>query len=302
MQNTNDNIFQTPVKEGEASLLIIDESLETRTASLCELLVGLDTNSIQLGLKEKKNNRFLALESFPLSSGSQETKWQETLEQLSRNSHLLRNFEFTKAIVGVFSEYSTLVPDAIFKQGDERKVLEFNFEKKDQIQKVFSRQVQPLQLHSVFAVSEELHRELFHLFEEPELVHLSSSLLEAAQLDSRSMKEKDIFLNFRNGNLDAIVFNGKKLLLMNSFPCTTVDDFIYFALMICDQLELDPDSIPLRIAGEIEKESAKYKLFSRYFRNLEFSKRPANVNYSYRFDAIPSHHYFSLFSLALCES
>ncbi len=302
MPITSDNIFITEVKSGEPTILIIDESLETRTASLCELLVALDSNSIQLALKEKKNNRIIALESFTVSGEVSTSKWTDTLEQLSRNSHLLRNFEFSKAIVGVFFPTYTLIPDAIFKEGDENKFLDFNFKEKELPQKVFSRHVTSFHLKTVFGVENDLHHEIFHLFEEPVLVHLASTLLEAAHLQCRGKKEKEVFLHFRKSHLDIIVLEGKKLLLMNSFNTPTADDLLYFSLMVCDQLELDPDSIQVHLAGEIEKESAKYKLLYQYFRNLQFSGRPGNVKYSYRFDKLPTHNYFSLFSLASCES
>ncbi len=301
VQNSSENIFLTQIKTGDPNMLVVDESLETRTALACELLVTLDSDSIQLALKEKKSNRILALESFQLNQGNKGINWTDALEQLSRNSHLLRNFEFTKAIVGVFSPAYTLVPDAIYKAGDDKKFLDFHFEDKEKTRKIFSRQVNPFQLKTIFGISEELHHELFHLFEEPELIHPASTLLEAAHLQSRGKKEKELFINVRRGNVDIIVLEGKKLMLMNSFISPTADDLLYFSLMVCDQLELDPDSIQVWLSGEVEKESAKYKLLFKYFRNLQFSERPGNVSYSYRIEQLPKHQHFSLFSLALCE-
>ena len=191
VQNSSENIFLTQIKTGDPNMLVVDESLETRTALACELLVTLDSDSIQLALKEKKSNRILALESFQLNQGNKGINWTDALEQLSRNSHLLRNFEFTKAIVGVFSPAYTLVPDAIYKAGDDKKFLDFHFEDKEKTRKIFSRQVNPFQLKTIFGISEELHHELFHLFEEPELIHPASTLLEAAHLQSRGKKEKE---------------------------------------------------------------------------------------------------------------
>ncbi len=301
VQNTSENIFLHEGKTNGATLLLVDESLETRTALSCELLVVLDNESIQLALKEKKSNRILALEIFQLNPGNKATNWTEALEQLSRNSHLLRNFEFTKAIVAVFSSIYTLVPDAIYKAGDDKKFLDFHFEDKENTQKVFSRQVNPFQLKTVFGISKELHHELFHLFEEPELIHGTSTLLESAHLQSRGKKEKELFLHVRKGSVDIIVLEGKKLLLMNSYLSPTADDLLYFSLMVCDQLELDPESIQVWLSGETEKESAKYKLLYQYFRNLQLSQRPGNLSYSYRIEQLPAHQHFSLFSLALCE-
>lgn len=301
IQNPSENIFLHGSKSGEAGLLLVDESLETRTALACELLVVLDADSIQLALKEKKSNRILALEIFQSESGNKAINWTEALEQLSRNSYLLRHFEFTKAIVGIFSSPYTLVPEAIYKAGDDKRFIDFHFEDKENTQRVFSRQVNPFQLKTLFGISEELYHELFHLFEEPELIHATSTLLEAAHLQSRGKKERELFLHVRKASVDIIVLEGKKLLLMNSYASPTADDLLYFSLMVCDQLELDPDSIQVWLSGEFEKESAKYKLLYQYFRNLQLSQRPGNLNYSYRIEQLPAHQHFSLFTLALCE-
>lgn len=302
LEHTSDNIFLAEAKPDNPAILIVDESLDTKTASPCELLVALDTDNIQLAIKEKKQNRILALECFTISSGNKQPNWTEALEQLSRNSHLLRKYEFLKAIVAVYTPHYTLVPDAIYKKGDDRTYLDFNFDENEKNQKIISRHVNPFQLQTVFGISQELHQEIFHLFEEPELIHASSTFLEAAHLQSRGKKEKELFLNIRKSAVDIVVIEGKKLILQNTYQSPTPDDCLYFALMICDQLELDTDSIQVYISGEVEKESAKYKLLFKYFRNLQFSTHPGNIKFSYRFDQLPSHHYFSLFSLALCES
>jgi hypothetical protein len=300
--SNTENIFRHALREGEAALLIVDESLETRTASLCDLLVAINSGSIQLALKEKKSQRILALENFRFTDSKKEYNWTNMLEHVSGKSHLLRNYEFSKSVIGVFTPYYTCVPDALFKKGDERTYLEFNFGNSMSGQRLMSTQLDTLQVNVVFGVPEDLNREIQHLFEDPQIVHLSSTLLESTLLNSRTRQEKDMFLHVRKDHLDVLVMEGKNLLLINTYPCAGPEDILYFALMVCDQLGLDPDSLMVRLAGEAEKESAIYKLLYRYFRNLQFAQAPATIKFTYNFGKKSLHPYISLFSLALCES
>ncbi len=296
------NIFRQTLNEGDAALLIVDESLETKTATLCDLLVAINTGNIQLALKEKKSQRILALENFRFTDPKQDYTWTSMLEHVSGKSHLLRNYEFSKSIIGVFTPYFTCVPDALFKKGDERTYLEFNFGNSMSGQRLMSTHLDTLLLNIVFGVPEDLNREIQHLFEEPQLMHLSSTLLESTLLNSKNRKDKDVLLHVRKDHLDVVVMDGKDLLLINSYPCTGPEDVLYFALMVCDQLGLEPDSVMVRLAGEAEKESAIYKLLYRYFRNLQFAQPAPTIKFTYNFGNKPLHPYISLFSLALCES
>ncbi|MBL0065403.1 MAG: DUF3822 family protein [Bacteroidetes bacterium] len=301
MSLTTENIFRSRSSPESASIFILDESLETQTAGRCDLFVSVEPGGIQLALKELKENCFLALECFPADPKKTETQWTEVFEKISAQSKLLRKYEFARVTVSISTPYYTLVPDGLFRKGDEQGYLQFNFPV-EQDMTVYATPVPFFQLYSVFAIPTSLVTELNHLFEDPEIVHHSRALLESMSMFARTHQERQLFLNFYGNDMDAIVTDGKNLILMNSFSCKGIEDTLYFVLFLCEQLDMNPETIDVRLAGNIEKESALYKLLFRYIRNLSFSTRPGPAEYSYGFKDLPSQFFHPLFSLALCES
>ena len=53
--------------------------------------------------------------------------------------------------------------------------------------------------------------------------------------------------------MDVLVIKNKELQLYNTFIYKSAEDFIYFALFVCEQLDLDPDQLDCCFFGEIEK-------------------------------------------------
>lgn len=300
MTLTTENIFRLRSPGDDAAVFILDESLQTKTAGLCDLLLSVEPGGVQLALKERKNNRFLALESFPADPGKEEEQGPELLEKVSKGSRLLRNFEFTKAIVGVCTPAYTLVPDALFRKGDENGYINFNFPSEKGL-RVFSHPVQSLGLHTIYGIPQTLYQELHHLFEEPVIHHHSTALLETVSLLSRSQTGRQLFLHFHGKGLDVIATDGKKLVLMNSFQSSGIEDILYYVLFLCEQLDMNPDTVPVKLAGEIDMQSALYKLLYKYIRNLSLADRPGSAEYSYGFGELPPPYYYPLFSLSVCE-
>lgn len=301
MNLTTENIFRSRSAPDNASIFIVDESLETQTAGRCDLLVSIEPGGVQVALKERKENCFLALECFPSDPKQNDTQWTELLEKVSSKSKLLRQYEFAKVIVNVHSPVYTFVPDGLFRKGDEQGYLQFNYTLHRDVT-VYALPVQFFQLYSICAIPTPLITELNHLFEDPEIVHHSKSLLESLSMFSRNHGERQMFLNFYGNSMDAIVTEGKKLILLNSFSCAGIEDSLYYVLFLCEQLDMNPEILEVRLAGDIEKESALYKLLFRYVRNLSFSDRPGPAEYSYAFREVPSQFFHPLFSLSLCES
>ena len=51
--------------------------------------------------------------------------------------------------------------------------------------------------------------------------------------------------------MDILVCNEKGLQLFNTFKLSIGEDFIYYTLFVCEQLELNPDKIDCCLLGEM---------------------------------------------------
>ena len=92
------------------------------------------------------------------------------------------------------------------------------------------------------------------------------------------------------------------MIFFNSFSFKNENDFIYHVMLVFKQFDLNVENIPVFLSGQITDDSRLYRMVYRYINQVQFSKAPASVNFGKNSKEIPSHFYFDLFSLHLCES
>ncbi len=291
------NVF---LPQTDASMLIIDPTLENKSSGLCDLLVLAEKSSIQLSLLEKKSNKFLAFEVFPNPEFRENFSWKDHLEVATSKSKILRQYEFSKARICITSTQYTLIPEALHHPGDEQAYFKLNFKEVTDVS-VHRAHISIYDLFTIYSIENELQKELSHLFQDPKFVHHSEVLLNSVSRLSRNNSGKQLFLNIRQNEIDVIVTEGKKLILMNSFNRNSNEDVLYYTLFVCEQLGIDPERTPFTLLGEIEKESALYKLLYNYIRKISFGERTRTLAFSTKFNELPAHFYHTLFNLALCE-
>ncbi len=300
MNSHTDSIFRLNTKNPEAVISIVDESLEMNPGIRCDLLAGISSSELTLALLDKKQNKFLALEVFQNSGLSDTFKLTSWLETIPGKSILLKNYTFKNTVVGFLNEQSTLVPSALFREEDASKYFHFNLHADDAM--VHSEPVRAFDSVNVFGVPKPLTETMNHVFGNHHLHHHATALLEGIHFSFKKSGEKIFFLNIRKEYVDIVVTEGKKLIFFNSFNYKSIDDLVYYVMFVCDRLQLNPEMVSTWLMGDVERESAIYNLLFKYIRNISFAKRPDVFNFSYVFKEIPSHFYFNLFSLALCES
>jgi hypothetical protein len=300
LNSATDNIFRLNTKNPEAVISILDESLEMNPGIRCDLISGISSSEFTLASLDRKQNKFLALEVFQNPDPSDPVKHAAWLKTIPGKSILLKNYNFKNISVELLNEQSTLVPSALFREEDASKYFHFNFNAGDSA--IHSQPVRAFDAVNVFGVPELLNETMNHLFGNYDLHHHSTALLEGIHLSFKKSGEKLFFLNIRKDYIDIVVTEGKKLIFFNSFNTKSIDDLVYYVMFVCDRLQLNPETVSTYLLGAVERESAIYNLLYKYIRNIRFAPRPDVFSFSYVFKEIPSHFYFNLFSLALCES
>lgn len=295
--NSPENIFIT--RTSDTPLFFADPSLEANKAGTCDLFILVEKPAIQLALKERRSGNLLAFEVLPVADKKQ-SGWKEILENTSAHSKLLRSYEFIKVTAGIISPEFTLVPEALFKPGDENIYFRKNFS--SSVETIIRAQHVPsFHLYTIFGIENELEKELNHLFQDPQLWHYSQAFLTGIGMKMKADAGKQLWLNIRPEKIDIVVSENKKLLLMNSYSWQTNEDVLYFTLFVCEQLELNPEKFPMSVTGDIEMGSALYQLLNNYVRNISIPEKPSSLSFALAADDLPFHHYAMLYNLALCE-
>jgi hypothetical protein len=121
-------------------------------------------------------------------------------------------------------------------------------------------------------------------------------------LDAYKNKPGEHFhANFWHQNLEVLAITNARLTLFSQFAYETNEDVAYYILNCYEQLGLNPETVPLKVSGEIEKGSETWVVLEKFIRFVELENRPTS-QYSHEFKSLPAHQYNRIFQIAQCAS
>lgn len=279
-------------------LNIVDEMLDRKYAGSyhLSLLAGLD--SFSCCVLDSKRNRYLALCSWTFQGVYNWATLAENLNTITRETPLLQ-YGFKTVSAAVVNNKSTLIPNALFENGQEEKYLRFNHAlEEDDLVRV--DQMKNLEARNIYALPGNLERTLGRHFPNVKFIHHSTSFIESVLLQYKNLGQLKVAVHVQMSHFEVAVIEGKNLLLYNSFAHQTSEDFIYYLLFVCEQLKLNPEKLELVLLGEIERNSAIFSILYKYIRNISFGERSDGFEYSHKFNELPRHFYYNLFNQYLC--
>jgi hypothetical protein len=89
---------------------------------------------------------------------------------------------------------------------------------------------------------------------------------------SKNIEEKQVFVHIQKEHFEIIVVKNQELLLFNSFQYATPEDFIYYLLFTCEQLQLNPETINVQLIGNCMESDELFKMTYKYIRNCSLYK------------------------------
>ncbi len=171
--------------------------------------------------------------------------------------------------VVLINDLYTLVPLALF---DENSLLGYLDQNIQLLENDFATYdiIQNMEMACVYVPFVNINNMLLDHFEAFEYFHYSTVLIENLQKEAFHNEGIQWFANIQKRQLDLLVFQDNKLLLFNTFPFESPEDFLYYLLFVAEQCNIDPDRVPLHITGHLDKEDATFKITYQYVRDLKF--------------------------------
>ena len=220
----------------------------------------------------------------------------ESLESILRKNFTLNN-DFRQVKVGFFSTYNTLVPNILYQESASTTYLESSFRVLHH-HYLLTDNIDCLQCQNIYLTPVDSFNVLQKKFPNATFVNVNSTLLSAFHKISLQFDEPSFFINIYGNFFQASVFENGKLLISNIYEFKKTKDFIYFTLLIFNQLNLNVEQTKLFFAGELMKTSEIYNLTYRYVRHINFIERTTDLVFDEAFENIPQHFYFDLYSLS----
>lgn len=273
---------------------LVDEVFDIKKAHTYHLILCIGANELKLTVKENLRNRFIAFESYTFENIYGLENAAEALEALNKLSKLISG-QYKKVSCFVVNNLSTIVPVPLYEESRKIQYLRFNAILGES-EIIIADDIKNLDAKNVFALPINLQKQLNRMFPAIQFHHFSSVLIAGLLTLNKNQTVKRLYVHVQPNQFEAIVIEGKRLHFYNTFNYQTAEDFIYYLLFVCEQLQLNPETIEAVLLGDIEKSSEYYSLAYKYIRNIKLGERNDSSDYSYQLQTLPKHGNYILFS------
>jgi len=193
----------------------------------------------------------------------------ELKTHLSTNKVLLQDFNAIRLIHE--NEISTLVPKSLFNEDNLADYLKFNAKILSNDYITYDELAQA-DIINVYVPYVNINNFLYDTFGTFEFNHYSTILLNAIFELHKDKNEITMYVNIAKQHFEIIVIKGNNLILYNTFEYSTKEDFIYYILFTAEQLELDPETFPLVLIGNVSENDNFYNIAYTYIRHVSVYK------------------------------
>ncbi len=129
--------------------------------------------------------------------------------------------------------------------------------------------------------------------------HSHTSFLKGLSAFVPGADKQTLYGKIHGNTFTLAVFDGKQLYFINTFPFYSTEDFIYFILLVIDEVGSKASKSKLIIWGELEIDSELIMTSQHYIKHIFFGKRPESIHFGDCFKALKTNYDFDLFSAHL---
>ena len=189
------------------------------------------------------------------------------LDLLSAQQEFSMSFGTVRVIVE--SDYYSIVPAGVLRDGDEAAMLRFAFPDLPGNFTVIRNELLPWGAVLLYALPVNLNEALQTTL--PELV--SEHHLSAFMADNVPLSADTAFYAFlRQGVVDLMAFDAGRPLLVNSFQCKTAEDMLYYLLKISVLHNIDTYRVSLKLYNA-DRKTEYQSVLEKYFSICEINHK-----------------------------
>lgn len=282
---------------------IQDEAFELSQAGDCNLYLSLGHKSIRLAVADLKRNKFVVLEDYELLTVFSPVQVAEQLQLIATENQLFHTQSWNTVRVAVSNPHFTLVPETLYDEAHKEDYLRLHSQVDPQHDVVLTYHHSGLEAVNIFSVDTALYDTLQEIFPERpvQVVHLTSALILSVLHQAGRNAARQICAFVERNNVTILVVSQSGLEFCNTFHYLSPEDFIYYIIFVMQEQKLNPEQETITVWGDITHDSTLFSTLQKYIRTVKLGKKPADVDYSYKFQDMFEHRYFELYSLHLCE-
>lgn len=244
--------------------------------SYTKLSIQISLNGLSFCVLDSISNTIIKQES---TLFAEELNPYEVLKNLTAliEKNELSKLSFSEVTVIHRNTLFSLVPKALFNEKEIANYLKFNTKILANDHIAFD-EILNFDIMNVYVPFININNYIYELFGDFEYQHHGTVLIQSLLNNFDGTKEPICYVHILEKQLDITVIENKKLVLYNSFNYTTKEDFIYYILFVLEQLNLDAETLKLKLFGDVEEGDSLYNLCYKYIRNVTVFI-PSNLSY-----------------------
>ncbi len=244
----------------------INKSADIADKNFKKLSIQVSLNGLSFCVADTVSQKLIASDKQEFEEEQTPMVILDALEKLFQR-HELGQQQFDEVVVVHRNTLFGLVPKSLFHSDKLMEYLKFNT--KVLAADVLSYdEVEHQDLVNVYVPYMNINNYIYGLFGAFTYMHNGTVLLQYLLNNKSSDHGEVCYVYVHRNQLDITVLNQRKLVLYNSFNYQTKEDFVYYLLFVLEQLDLDLNTVPVRLFGAIEEDDAIFKLSYTYIKHL----------------------------------
>ena len=207
--------------------------------------------------------------------------------------------KYQSVSISIANTFFSIVPEVLFNKSMVKSYVEINCNINNNFDYRYNL-IPNSGMVICYAIPKELNSWLTKVFPKCKINHELAISVEACVRDFKSLSENRLILNVHKSYFDFIYLKKGNVDFVNSFHFEEKEYFLYFLLLTCEQLEINPHEISTYILGEIKKGEELHQLLFQYVKNIEFGSRNKNIKIAHGLSSIPKHYFYNTFNQYLC--
>ena len=230
-----------------------------------KLSIQVSLNGLSFCIIDTIGNSVEQSETIPFKSASTPYLVLKVLKALFE-THKVAHGQYASVSVIHCNDFYCLVPRALFQKEELPNYLKFNTKLLASDEIVFD-ELPNCEMNCVYVPFTNINNYLFDLFGPFDFSHQSTNLIQLL-LKQKPSNKAVCYVHIANRSMSLAVIEQKKVLLYNQFEFGTKEDLLYYVLFTYEQLQLDPESIKLRLFGAVEDGDEHFSICHEYIKEV----------------------------------
>jgi len=284
----------------------LDEAFSVQETRNYGLFIQFNESGLAYCVLDYRRNKFMGVQQikrteFQQRQGGIKDSFHDFLKSVVTAMPWLKNpYKLVK--IAYESKKHTLIPAPLYDANELENYLNFNY-KSDPEEKAFSDHLVLMDTYNVFSIPTLILDEIKGIYPHTRIYHLSTILMESVLINFKNrINTNRVFLHLREKHFDLMLFDGRQMSYFNSFSYLNPEDITYYLIFVLEQLNINPENIPVVLLGKVDRSSNLFELLQRYIKHVEFGRRNDSFKFSYVFNQVQAQSFYPLLNFTLCGS